>query len=72
MSTSPQEIVPRENSRQDNTACWVVWGTSRDTQESLVQTVDHALQGFFFYPEMEWAQFGYRPPVGEEGPKNNK
>lgn len=44
------------------TATWQLWGSSSDLALPLPRSVDVALAGYTFYPESDWAVFGYRPP----------
>jgi hypothetical protein len=43
-------------------ASWVVWANSSEHSTPLIRSIDHALRDYVFYPEAEWARFGYRPP----------
>ena len=44
------------------TASWILWPASHKHVAPLPRSIDHALSEYVFYPELEWAQFGYRPP----------
>ena len=57
---APEDTSPR--APEDSTACWVLWGRTSSSLAEIPHTVDHALAGFVFYPELEWPRFGYRPP----------
>ncbi|HUU41061.1 MAG TPA: hypothetical protein VMW42_08980 [Desulfatiglandales bacterium] len=51
---------PDEN--ELNTACWAMWARESEREVSVEVTIDQAFEGYLFYPEPEWARFGYRPP----------
>jgi hypothetical protein len=44
------------------TASWMLWANSSEHALPLPRSIDHALCDYVFYPEAEWARFGYRPP----------
>jgi hypothetical protein len=44
------------------TASWVLWGNLSEHALPLPRSIDQALHDYVFYPEAEWARFGYRPP----------
>lgn len=45
-----------------NTACWAMWPRESEREVPVEVTIDQAFEGYLFYPEPEWARFGYRPP----------
>jgi hypothetical protein len=48
---------------QDNyTASWVLWPRESQSDFPIEVKIDRAFEGYLFYPEPEWSQFGYRPP----------
>lgn len=44
------------------TACWALWLRESERDVPVEVTIDQAFEGYLFYPEPEWARFGYRPP----------
>jgi hypothetical protein len=40
------------------------WLRHADQLSSLKQSVEQTLNGFSYYPEVEWNRFGFRPPEG--------
>lgn len=44
------------------TASWVLWPNSFEHTMPLPRSIDQSLSDYVFYPEPEWARFGYRPP----------
>lgn len=56
-----QPEVGNEKSRS-YTGSWVLWANSFEHAMPLPRSIDHALSDYVFYPEPEWARFGYRPP----------
>ncbi|MCK9194589.1 MAG: hypothetical protein M0P19_12030 [Nevskia sp.] len=43
-------------------ASWMLWENSFEHAMPLARSIDHALSDYVFFPEPEWAKFGYRPP----------
>ena len=57
--------MEREHSRKESppyTACWALWPDPRRHALPLPRIIDQALARYLFYPEPEWARYGYRPP----------
>lgn len=50
------------NQSSEYTASWMLWSNSIEHEMSLPRSVDNMLTDYVFYPELEWGQFGYRPP----------
>lgn len=44
------------------TASWALWDSGSEHAVPVPRAIDAALAGYVFYPEAEWARFGYRPP----------
>lgn len=51
----PQESGPY-------TACYTLWFDPTSQTLSPPRLIDQSLSDYFFYPESEWAKYGYRPP----------
>lgn len=45
----------------NNTSFWL---RTSDELSDLKQAIEQALQGFSYYPEIEWNEYGFRPPEG--------
>jgi len=43
---------------------WVIYGTSKDDIPKIQRQMDVLFNGYSFYPEVDWIQYGYRPPDG--------
>ena len=39
-----------------------MWPRESEREIPVEVTIDQAFEGYLFYPEPEWARFGYRPP----------
>lgn len=48
------------------TASWVVLSRSDADTTRIQQALDGCLRGYLFYPQVDWARYGYRPPDGHE------
>lgn len=48
------------------TASWVVLSRSDSETTRIQQALDGCLRGYLFYPQVDWARYGYRPPDGHE------
>jgi len=44
------------------TASWALWPNESQRSLSIEHLIDQAFKDYLFYPEPEWAHFGYRPP----------
>jgi hypothetical protein len=44
------------------TVSLALWGNPSTTDMPLPRIIDQALSDYVFYPEPEWARYGYRPP----------
>jgi hypothetical protein len=44
------------------TACYALWFDPTSRALSPPRLIDQSLSDYFFYPESEWAKYGYRPP----------
>lgn len=58
----PMQSEVNEKNSRSYTASWVLWANSFEHAMPLPRSIDHALSDYVFYPEAEWARFGYRPP----------
>ncbi|MBI5409783.1 MAG: hypothetical protein HZA14_10495 [Nitrospirae bacterium] len=47
------------------TACWALWPKPDEDIWAIPKGIDRSLSGYLFYPEIEWAKFGYRPPESQ-------
>lgn len=45
---------------------WVIYGSSKREISKIQRGVDSILSGYSFYPEVDWGQYGYRPPDGHQ------
>jgi hypothetical protein len=48
----------------DTVRSWVVYGNAKTDMLKVQREVDTLFTGFSFYPEIDWPQYGYRPPEG--------
>ena len=44
------------------TACYALWFNPTIQALNPPHLIDQSLSDYFFYPEPEWAKYGYRPP----------
>lgn len=45
---------------------WIIYGSSKDDIIKIQKEVDKIFFDYSFYPEIEWAQYGYRAPEGHQ------
>jgi len=53
-------------SDQDNIHWWLLPCYTEEQRRSAKLALDEVFVAYSFYPEIEWAQYGYRPPEGFE------
>ncbi len=58
MSISNQQPT----SPNDLCKSWVIYGSSKAEIPKIQRALDHLFGGYSFYPEVDWIQYGYRPP----------
>ena len=57
--------VPTEvGGRTDSVRSWALYGTSKADISKVQREVDKLFTGYSFYPEIDWKEYGYRPPDG--------
>lgn len=59
IESKAQEIQLEEKCRS-----WVIYGSSEKGLSNIQRDVDKIFSGYSFYPEIDWGQYGYRPPEG--------
>lgn len=45
---------------------WVIYGPSEDKVSKIQKEIDNMFSDYSFYPEVDWGEYGYRPPEGHQ------
>lgn len=60
----PEEVINKEDSYKDVWKFWAIYGSSKEDVPRIQIEVDSVFTDYSFYPEIDWGQYGYRPPEG--------
>ena len=50
----------------ESCASWIFYGSDQTDQIRIQKEVDQIFSEYSFYPEIEWARYGYRAPEGHQ------
>jgi len=59
-------IENNNNNNSYTTRAFIVFLRSKDDISKIQKEVDNLFPDYIFYPELDWDQYGYRPPEGHQ------